>query len=290
MAKTIRIIICNLVCFILVISLIGCSMQWDPIQSNEMDDMMLISGAGRIMEEQWSVVGSFLEDELRSGERSTVVGSDGNIDGQEVAQRILGEVSGREYLAFCNAISSTADAEELLSIASRLLPAGEYASLQSTCRGAEQSMRSFALEQARDLPPNQRPAFMRDLQKLVTKTLVLLVAGVVYACMPDVVFWGKVSAAAAIAVASGVVATTIMSLYRYCAYDQEGDLAANFEQWITDVTTEPAAAYAVAASMTTIGKTMANGPVVTGLVIAVFAIYQVIDMVKPMLKKYNFNA
>jgi hypothetical protein len=35
---------------------------------------------------------------------------------------------------------------------------------------------------------------------------------------------------------------------------------------------------------------MTKGPVVTGLIIAVFAIYQVIDMVKPMLKKYNFNA
>jgi hypothetical protein len=56
------------------------------------------------------------------------------------------------------------------------------------------------------------------------------------------------------------------------------------------VTTDPSASYAVATSMITVGKTMSNGPVVTGLILVVFAIYQVMDMVKPMLKKYNFDA
>jgi hypothetical protein len=42
--------------------------------------------------------------------------------------------------------------------------------------------------------------------------------------------------------------------------------------------------------MMTVGKTMGNGPVVTGLIIVVFSLYQVMDMVKPMLKKYNFDA
>jgi len=150
-------------------------------------------------------------------------------------------------------------------------------------------MRSFGLEESRTLPPNQRAAFMRDLQKLVTKTVVLLVAGIVYACIPDVVFWGKVSAAAAIAVASGIVATTVFSIYRFYTYSAD-EMAVSFQEWITDVTTDPAASFAVASSMMAVGKTMANGPVVTGLVIAVFSIYQVMDLLKPMLRKYNFGA
>ncbi|NLA92030.1 MAG: hypothetical protein GX842_01135 [Spirochaetales bacterium] len=130
---------------------------------------------------------------------------------------------------------------------------------------------------------------MRDLQKLVTKTLVLMVAGIVYACIPNVIFWGKITAAAAISVAAGIVATSVMSIYRYYKYDSES-LSSSFQDWLVDVTTEPAASFAVATSMITVGKTMSSGPVVTGLIIIVFSIYQVMDLVKPMLKKYNFNA
>ena len=67
-------------------------------------------------------------------------------------------------------------------------------------------------------------------------------------------------------------------------------MSQSFQEWIIDVTTDPSAAFAIATSMMTVGKTMTNGPVVTGLIIVVFSIYQVMDMVKPMLKKYNFNA
>jgi hypothetical protein len=118
---------------------------------------------------------------------------------------------------------------------------------------------------------------------------VLLVAGIVYACIPNVIFWGKVTAAAAISVAAGIVATTVMSIYRYYKYDNES-LSSSFQDWLTDVTTEPAAAFAVATSMISVGKTMTTSPVVTGLIIIVFSIYQVMDLVKPLLKKYNFNA
>ena len=41
--------------------------------------------------------------------------------------------------------------------------------------------------------------------------------------------------------------------------------------------------------MMAVGTTMKRGPVVTGIVICVFAIYNVVDLIKPMLKKYNFS-
>lgn len=129
---------------------------------------------------------------------------------------------------------------------------------------------------------------MKDLQKLVTRTVVLMTAGIVYACIPSAVFWGKVTAASAIAVAAGVVSTTIMSIWRYYEFDMDVDQA--FEDWLKSVTIEPETAYALAASVIAMGTTLKRGPVVTGIVLGVFAIYNVIDMVRPMLKLYNFNA
>ena len=140
---------------------------------------------------------------------------------------------------------------------------------------------------ARGLAPSQRVEFWKDMQKLVTRTLVLFTAGVVYACIPTVVFWGKIAAASAIAVATGIVASTVMSIWRY--YQFGGSLDDTFAEWIAEVSTEPETSYAMAASMMALGTTMKRGPVVTGLIICVFALYNVIDMVKPMLKKYNFS-
>jgi hypothetical protein len=40
--------------------------------------------------------------------------------------------------------------------------------------------------------------------------------------------------------------------------------------------------------MIAVGSTMKRSPVVTGIMICVFSMYQVIDMLKPMLKKYNY--
>ena len=62
--------------------------------------------------------------------------------------------------------------------------------------------------------PESAAAFWKDMQDLVTRTLVLFTAGVVYACIPTVVFWGKIAAAAAIAIA-GVVSTSVMRIWRY---------------------------------------------------------------------------
>ena len=134
---------------------------------------------------------------------------------------MLEEESGRDYLQFCYSIAVGEDSAAVLAAARAILPKEEYDALRLKVDETERNARSLGLEESRTLPPNQRAAFMRDLQKLVTKTVVLLVAGIVYACIPDMVFWGKVSAAAAIAVASGIVATTVFSLYRFYTYSAD---------------------------------------------------------------------
>ncbi len=116
---------------------------------------------------------------------------------------------------------------------------------------------------------------------------MLFTAGVVYACIPKLVFWGKVSAATAIAVATGVVASSVMSIWRYYQFGGAADQA--FGEWLTSVTTEPELSYALAASVMAVGNSLKRGPVVTGIIICVFALYNVVDMVKPMLSTYNFT-
>lgn len=271
----------------LMISLMGCSLAWEPVSNPAIDEQQMVPVMARVLDEQLAVVEPVLS------EHGELAGATRNIlqqaDGETIVQHVLGEEQGTEYLRFSYAVATGLTTEQLLAEAQALLPHETYEELSSRTLAIERRLRSSAELQSRAIPPSQRPAFLRDLQKLVTKTLVLMVAGIVYACIPKVVFWGKIAAAAAISVAAGITATTLMSIYRYYKYGDQS-LSQSFQEWIVDVTTDPAASYAVATSMTTVGKTMANGPVVTGLIIVVFSIYQVMDLVKPMLKKYNFDA
>lgn len=289
MNRKIRAFASNVVCILLIASLSGCSMGCEQKSNPAVEDSELFPALARIIDEQWAVVAPFLEEELASEAILHGRAMGETPDASRLVELILEEDSGRDYMQFCYAVAMGTDPSIVVELARDLLPKEEYDELRLRVEETERSMRGFMIEQSRALPPNQRAAFMRDLQKLVTKTVVLLVAGIVYACIPNVVFWGKVTAASAIAVAAGIVATTVLSIYRFYQYNSD-ELSISFQEWIVDVTTDPAAAYAMASSMMTVGKTMVNGPVVTGLVIAVFSIYQVMDMLKPMLKKYNFNA
>lgn len=287
MEKRVRKIISSGFVFYLIVSLLGCSMAWEPFSTPPVAHEDMVPLVARVIDEQLETVLPVLEEE---GEWTTLARSLGEgISGEMVVDELLQEEGGEAYLNFCYSVASGLESEELLKEAQGLMGAEEYAQLSEQFLSARSLLLEHGEEMSRALPPNQRAEFMRDLQKLVTKTLVLMVAGIVYACIPKVIFWGKITAAAAISVAAGIVATSVMSIYRYYKYDDES-LSASFQDWLVDVTTEPAASFAVATSMITVGKTMSTSPVVTGLIIIVFSIYQVMDLVKPMLKKYNFNA
>lgn len=192
-----------------------------------------------------------------------------------------------EFCYAVNDLDAADQAQNVVEFARSLISEEEMASLEQKLAENRSLMLSEAEHFSRALSPSQRAPFWKDMQKLLTRTTVLFTAGVVYACIPSVVFWGKISAATAIAVATGVVASTIMSIWRY--YQFGGDLDESFNDWLISVTTEPEVSYALAASMISVGTTLKRGFVVTGIIICVFALYNVIDMVKPMLKKYNFK-
>lgn len=269
----------------LVIPLSGCSMGWEVKSKARIEDRELIPRATEMIEEQRQVVLPFLEEEL-----SRAVAR-GEVSSSTIVSNTLSEEKGREYLEFMYTVgwaeSDDEQYEEVVSFAHSLLDQEGRLELDEQLTQTRALLMQHGEELARTLAPSQRVAFWKDMQKLITRTLVLFTAGVVYACIPTVVFWGKIAAAAAIAVATGIVATTVMSIWRY--YEFGGSVDDSFAEWIADVTQEPEASYALAASMMAVGSTMKRGPVVTGIVICVFAIYNVIDMIKPMLKQYNFS-
>ncbi len=271
----------------LIVSMIGCSVAWEHHPNNEFSSDDYIEPVASAVEQQWDVVKEVFEH--NDVPFSVIRSNEGPIDGKAVVAAMLEEEKGDDYLRFTHSLITRGDGEVLLSQAKELISEQQYEQLEQNIETTSERLRSFAQDEVRGLPPSQRAPFLRDLQKLVTKTIVLLVAGIVYAAVPDMVFWGKVTAAAAVSVAAGVVATTFLALYRYYETD-ENSLSQSFEEWIVDVTTDPSAAYAMAKSIITVGTTMKNSAVVTGLILIVFSIYQVLDMVKPMLKKYNFNA
>lgn len=268
----------------LVIPLSGCSLGWEAQTKAKITDKELFPTVARIIDEQKDVVWQYLEEDIsRSLATGEHVGSD-------IVQSTLSEEQGRQYLEFCyavNDVGSEDQAQKVVEFARTLVSEEEMAALELKLSENRALMLSEAEHFARALSPSQRAPFWKDMQKLLTRSIVLFTAGVVYACIPTVVFWGKISAATAIAIASGVVASTVMSIWRY--YQFGGELDESFNEWLISVTTEPEISFALASSMIAVGTTLKRGFVVTGIVICVFALYNVIDMVKPMLKKYNFN-
>ncbi len=284
--RTVKMWAQRVLCLLLVIPLSGCDMGWNNRMNAKIEDKQLFSTMSRVLDEQLEVVLPYMEDDVV---QLVSRGLDGrSIDGQEVLKQALGEQGGREYLEFGYMVATSEDPQQVMDYARNLIPASEFAQLEQKVVQAKSRMLAMGEETARKLPPHQREAFYKDLQKLVVRSIVLLVAGIVYACIPKLMLWGKITAAAAIAIAAGVVATTVMSVWRY--YEFKGDADASFEEWLKSVTTEPEASYAIAASVTSMGAVLNRGPIITGLILCVFAIYNVVDMVRPMLKLYNFNA
>ena len=269
---------------VLVFSLSGCSMGWDAQQKSKISDEDLFPMVSLMIEEQKDVVWPFLQEDI------TRALEEYQMEGSSVVENTLSEERGREYLEFCYAVGDPQgkeDVELVVAFAHSLLDEKQRMELDQRLEQTRDLLLLEGTVIAKGLAPSQRAAFWKDMQKLVTRTLVLFTAGVVYSCIPTTIFWGKISAATAIAVAAGVVSSTVMSIWRY--YQFGGSIEETFSEWLKTVTTEPELSYALAASVISLGTTLKRGPVITGIIICVFALYNVIDLVKPMLEKYNFT-
>lgn len=274
----------TIVAILLIIPISGCTMGLEMKKKHAVTEEQIISGVSVILDAQKETVWPYLAEEM------DVLSRGGIPSAEEIIRNTLAEELGMEYLEFCYVVGTGETQEDLdlvTEYAKTLLDEEGKAELERSLVQVREILLAEAGDLARRLAPSQRVPFWKDMQKLVTRTMVLFTAGIVYACMPTTVFWGKVSAAAAIAVAAGIVSETVMAIWRY--YQFGGDPDEAFGEWLKGVTTEPELSYALTASVMAVGKTMKRGPVVTGILICVFAIYNVIDIVKPMLKRYNFN-
>jgi len=291
MKRRIRYLLNEAVAMLLLAALVACNVNYRPSFKESITDAGLRSRVSRVIDTQMENIKEYLDEDLRTQIEEGSARAAGGLGGSEIVDLTLKESWGRDYLDFCYAVDLSNGSEDLdgvMDTARSVLPAETYAELVDRTEEVSRSLNLKGEEMARAIPLNQQAAFYRDLKILVTRAIVLLVAGVVYACIPDLVFWGKVSAACAISVGAGLVAISIMSLYEYFRFGAgEGQ---SFEEWFKELIKIPQADFALTASITAIAEAMGAGPVVTGIIICLFGLYNVVDLARTMLKTYNFGA
>ena len=248
--------------------------------SGSLSSSVLVSSAGRAIDSRLDSVRDFLVEDL-----GAEIDLDG-LDGYDIASRALEEEGGQDYLEFLLASEEAESVEAVLEAASGLAPDEELEEIRSYLADYETEAES-AVASARYLTASQKKAFYQDLTEMVVECAVLLVSAVVYAYLPNTVLWGKVTAAAAVAIAAGLVATTICAIVS--SYKLDMDEGETFELWLETVTTEPAAAVAIAASMFSLGTSLGRSTLTTSIILAIFALYNVVDYAEDMLEAYDFS-
>lgn len=278
--KVARIYLDKAVALVLIAATLAVSCALPRTGLGGIDASALTSAAGRVIDENLSIVREYIDADLPEMQALA------SADGYHVATRAMEEENGEEYLEFCLETSSFNTAEDVFAAAEGLAPQAELDKIRKQVEDAETRLYAVARGTVRFMSPEQQEAFYDDLKKLVIKSAVLLTAAIVYAFVPNMIFWGKIAAASAVAIAAGVLTTSIMAIAEYY---RTGDLTATFEEWLEDVTTEPTASWLLAASMISIGTSLNRSPVLTGIILAVFTLFNVVNDVKPMLEKYDFT-
>ena len=278
------------ICMLVLLCFVACNANYKPSFKESITDSSLRSRVSRVIDAQLDNVKDYLDEDLRTSIEESSRGT-GRMSGSEIVDKTLSESGGRDYLDFCYAVDlaqTTNDVEDVMDTARCLLPEEKYNELVELAEDVEREINLKGEEIARAIPLNQQAAFYKDLKTLVVRAIVLLTAGIVYACMPAVVFWGKISAACAISVGAGLVAISIMSLYEYFRFGTGEDQS--FEDWFKELIEIPKADFALTTAITAVAEALGAGPVVSGIIICVFALYNIVDLARAMLKTYNFDA
>lgn len=247
---------------------------------------VLMSESARMIDEYYEEVRTVL---VENGEYSEEeIASYGTLTGEEITRALSREEDGGKYLDFLYAANYATETEDILSAASEFLSDEDMASLRTKAAEIEEHFAEEGERIARALNTGDKEEFYKDLRSLTVKSVVLLTAAIVYAIIPKVLFWGKVSAATAVSVAAGIVASTIITIIEWSDKDLQHDENA-FKDWLDNVTSEPVAAWALAQGVITTQTAAGTTPVVAALILAVFAIYQITDSTKKILKNYNWK-
>lgn len=247
---------------------------------------VLMTESARMIDEYYREVREVLisEGEYTSDE----IASYGTLTGETITRELSSQEDGEKYLNFLYQSKYAEEVDDIINAASDFLDEEKLDELKVKAGEIEKHFEERGERIARALSPGDKEQFYKDLRSLTVKSVVLLTAAIVYAIIPNMMFWGKVSAASAISVAAGVVASTLITIIEWSDEDLQTDESA-FETWLNDVTSEPVAAWALAQGIITTQTAANTSPVVAALILAVFAIYHITDSTKKVLKNYNWK-
>ena len=178
----------RIVALLLIALICSCSMSMSGPES--LSERLLVARSARLMELYLDEVSRALTDEELPGFREAY---ERGFSAEDVARRTLEEENGRKYLEFTLYSDDYQDVDEVLSAASALVPEEELSTIKSNIKELEERLYEGAEEESRVMTAAQKKAFYSELRKLVVKAAVLLTAAIVYACVPNLMFWGKVS-------------------------------------------------------------------------------------------------
>ncbi|NLZ77563.1 MAG: hypothetical protein GX911_06305, partial [Spirochaetales bacterium] len=163
-----------IVAILLIIPLSGCTMGLELKRKQAVTEEQVLNGVSSILDAQKETVWPYLADELtalhRGGAPST----------EEIVQSTLSEELGMEYLEFCYVVGTGETREDLdlvTEVAKKLLDEEGKAELERSLVQVREILLAEGDDLARRLAPSQRVAFWKDMQKLVTRTMVLFTAG-----------------------------------------------------------------------------------------------------------------
>ncbi len=270
------------IALLLIVSILAASCSLPQSGPGEISSSALVSASGRAIDIYLDDIRKYVEDDL------DIRGVLDGVDGYDVAVRAMEEENGREYLEFMLETQRFQSADDVFDAAEELVPSYELEEIREKVKEAEARLFREAEKALSVLTPSQMEEFYDDLTVLVIKSAVLLTAAVVYSLIPNTILWGKVTAASAIAIAAGVLAATIMAIVEH--YKSDMDVDESFVDWLEDVAKEPMVYWGIASSVISISQSLSKGPVVTSVILVVFALFGVVDEAKAMLEKYNFNA
>lgn len=204
-------------------------------------------------------------------------------DGRTIVSRMLEEEKGEDYLNLSYTLLTSDDVNQIISSARPLVPQGEYEQLKAEVEKIEENAARHYRIVSRAMSTEQQAKVYKELQGLVVKAVVLLTAAVVYAIIPNVMVWGKVSAACVASVCAGILASGIMTVVGYARYgESEEDF--DFPSWLKSVYDDSFAQWAIASSVIATTAAAGKSPVMTSLILVAFALYNVFDEASAMYK------
>lgn len=292
MSKKIRNALNYWTAVVLLFAVVGCSMDVGLSSLSGYSASLVKTKVASVIDEEMDTIKPHLDSDIQ-GEIDNTKG--GSKTGAEIVDLTCLEENGEDYVDLCYEVdlsSSSYDYSDVVDVSRRVLTDEQFEMLEKQIEETEKAIRDSFEPLAKDVPLNQQEQFYSDLESFVVRSVVLLAASAVYSYIPDTILWGKITAAAAVAVGAGLVAMIAMEVYR----DINGigpslnlGKDASFQDWLKELVKTPQADYALTTAVTSVATSLGMSPTSTSICLAVFGIFKSTDMIKELGVKYDFN-